>query len=755
MKAPFSERNVDSILKITKDIIQNSRNYHNYYINHQDTFYSNQLPLITTPNTLNTLTKEENEKYEDYKNIRKENVRSNNIPKLCPLYNNQGELLPFVATSSKINIKNLYLTKVNFSEVLANSPFVVSQRYKIFGTIGKAFEEFLKDVFFGKKYNDLVYDEKEIFDKKYDDFINETIENLKNDKNNDNNSLLEKEYLFWKNKKKMNLSLKSLNIIFEDITEPTEKPKKKEIILPFNLIPLFYLKGEELFKKILSVFIKFDENYDKFELDYDAIYSFIKNIDDEKEDNIINDIEELQQELINNADKLVQQKEDNEIYLTEPQIQKPISEDEETIEYQKKTFNIYPLVKKSSNYLNYQSFQFIWSTFNNKIYKVLIYLPLITFTIPSNSIRVNQFIDHQLFLFLLERKFQNWDFYIVNYLSSYKKFRLLLAQLASHIPINFVQYYLKIPKTKFYSFSNWELTDLISDEKRINYLLVFKPIYAYVTVINNKRQWMDKYIIHFNFYQMQKFVKIEKYLNKVLFFIKFLDICYEDNTISYNYEELDNFEVEKWVKDVQKFNIGGYFNESEEKNEKKELEFLGNTPNIIIKIEIKEPRIITRQLSFGRIDKKSYFLPYEIQKDLSLENDFLKWSFLLPKMISKDYEAIEGVPIVSIQKKRVKAKSSLDVHRTSNIFKTFTKKKDDEKLKLKDIPTPVISKVKYIIEKITSSEERKDEVVEPTKSNKIFDIFKGKKGVKLNEDELSLPILKKMKIVIQSNDNNN
>ena len=146
MKATLSERNVDNILKVTKEVIQNSRNYHDYYIKQQDTFYTNQLHLLTSPNSLSHSIKEENSKDESYKHIRKVNIRSDNIPKLCPLYNDKGELLPHIATSSKINIRNLY-AKFNLSEELANSPFIVSQRYINYGTIGDVFEKFIKEIF--------------------------------------------------------------------------------------------------------------------------------------------------------------------------------------------------------------------------------------------------------------------------------------------------------------------------------------------------------------------------------------------------------------------------------------------------------------------------------------------------------------------------------------------------------------------------------------------------------------------------------
>ncbi len=80
--------------------------------------------------------------------------------------------------------------------------------------------------------------------------------------------------------------------------------------------------------------------------------------------------------------------------------------------------------------------------------------------------------------------------------------------------------------------------------------------------------------------------------------------------------------------------------------------------------------------------------------------------------------------------------------------KAIEAKKNDEGLKLKDIPLPIINKIQVIIK--STQEEVKNENVEVTKSNKIFDIFKGKKGVKLNEDDVSLPLINKMKIVIKN-----
>ena len=203
MKTDRREKNIDSILKVTKNVIQSTRNYNNYYLNHKDTFYIDQLPLLTSPNSVNHSLSEEITKDEDYKTIRKAHIRSKNIPKLCPLYNEKGELLKKVAPSSKINIRNIYLTHMNLKDILAIDPFFSHQRYQNYGTLGNAFEEFLRDIFFGKKYSDLIYDEKVIFDNEnYLNYINEKIEELKNESNISDITFLESNYLFWKNKKK-------------------------------------------------------------------------------------------------------------------------------------------------------------------------------------------------------------------------------------------------------------------------------------------------------------------------------------------------------------------------------------------------------------------------------------------------------------------------------------------------------------------------------------------------------------------------
>ena len=41
-----NDQNVDSILKVTKNVIQSSDNFNDYYLNQNDTLYSDQFPLL-------------------------------------------------------------------------------------------------------------------------------------------------------------------------------------------------------------------------------------------------------------------------------------------------------------------------------------------------------------------------------------------------------------------------------------------------------------------------------------------------------------------------------------------------------------------------------------------------------------------------------------------------------------------------------------------------------------------------------------
>ena len=166
MKTAKIEYQVDSILKVTKEVIQSSEKYNDYYIGQNDTLYSFQLPLITSLNRSLTIENENSKENEELKGIRNAHIRSNKIPKLCPLYNDKGDLLPTIASHSKISSRSLQLSNLHLlREYLAKMPFKVNLRYKTIPNINHAFDILQKDVFNEYSHN-LTYNYEEIFGNK-------------------------------------------------------------------------------------------------------------------------------------------------------------------------------------------------------------------------------------------------------------------------------------------------------------------------------------------------------------------------------------------------------------------------------------------------------------------------------------------------------------------------------------------------------------------------------------------------------------
>ena len=647
--------NVDSILKVTKNVIQSSDNFNRYYLEQNDTLYNDQIPLLNAnsseskslvlinPSETNNISKSNNITNTSFRSIRRLNERPNNIPKLCPLYNDQGDLMPEIALNSKISFRTSYNFFNNpIQESLGTVPMKISNRNVYnFSNIHDAYNNFEKDIFFNNDiYNHLNFDFKEIYGQKYFDNIKILVENLKNEKNKDylkENCLFEKNYEFGKKKKRLNLQLKSLFITFEDLDNNNKKDIKKknpEVIIPFILLPIFYYKGDEIFKKLLTLIIKFDKDYEKIELDYKELSSFLNNNEE------FNGLKEDLQSMISNENlPLIQPHlqvlQDNNEYVNIKY------EEEKKIVYNKRYHFIYPPIQKNPSFLNYNQFSFIWLT-PKKRYKVTINLPLISFILSQNAIRIQQYIDFELLFYLIEHNFSNWDFYIMKYLSSFKKFRILLENLSSHKSISNIQFFLINPKVKFYSFDDWEINNIYTNENLISSNLIFQPSYVNVTVFNNEKYLQDQYKVHFNFYQMSKFVQIEKYLNKVLFFIKFLNITSEENNVSYYYGKLNEFNVENWVNDVKKFNLGGHFKEKNEKNEKTIIEFEGPSSNIKIKIELNQSIIILKNIDNGKDVEKYYSVSDDTLNNISNESDFNNYSSILIKNLTKENEIIQN-----------------------------------------------------------------------------------------------------------------
>jgi hypothetical protein len=140
------------------------------------------------------------------------------------------------------------------------------------------------------------------------------------------------------------------------------------------------------------------------------------------------------------------------------------------------------------------------------------------------------------------------------------------------------------------------------NEDLTNSTFVQKSFIAIIRFADIKTFKANEYKIYFNFSQLQKFQKMEKYVDKISFLIKFIDINYKKKSVSMNYKSLDHFDENKWIKEFNQYNTQ-YLNTLENKSNSSNdvhrmaAEYLGMTKNSIIQIEIYTPISLARTLS--------------------------------------------------------------------------------------------------------------------------------------------------------------
>ena len=326
-------KNIDSILQVTKETVNKSDNYYNYIINQNNSLYKKQLPLLMKNIRINALVlsknksdfkinnnhqnKEENKRdlsktkknklFSPLSEIRNIQTRSKNLPPLCPLFNDKGELVPSIIKTSKIIFRktmdfddrnmnfHLGFNKMGSSQNI----FKNKSKFKIKKLnynksdfdLKLDYDESENRQFNEPEYNNLKYDESKIFGHKkyYEQIIKKKIIEFQNTHNKNLTIQKEKIFKYGLEKIKMILTLDSLKIKINEIKdekchtiEKSEKPVF-EYTLPLALLPLFYFKGVEQFLIILSKLISFNDFEETFEIaknDDEIISNILKNCSD-------------------------------------------------------------------------------------------------------------------------------------------------------------------------------------------------------------------------------------------------------------------------------------------------------------------------------------------------------------------------------------------------------------------------------------------------------------------------------------------
>ena len=352
--------------------------------------------------------------------------------------------------------------------------------------------DILFDTSENKNEND--YDERNIFYsdkdfiKRINDNISFIIKNINNYKNNLINdppySLTKLSKIFHQgSEREINLSLSSIYIKFKAQKEPKYK---KKFYLPFFLAPLFFYNSEINIPKILLTLFKFNEDFTEvfFERN-DELYNFIPN---------------------------------NENYTI----------------YEKKFNKIY------------HTYKFIWIT-NAKIFEVEVKMPLIQLIVSKTKTFINKYIDVKLFSFLFSQDMLNWDFFLTNYLFSFKSFRKIIDSITSKVKTkNQILYINKKIQMSENRIRENNLSDknalfFFTNHENKNYLLTLNPMYLEVLVNeNSERNKIFNFTIgeFLSIIESSKFIEPFELLNK---FIKYNSITGE---IKFDYKNFNSVKEE-------------------------------------------------------------------------------------------------------------------------------------------------------------------------------------------------------------------
>ena len=644
MESETNINNINPILKITKSVIHSNQNFKEYFIEKNNSLYLKQFPLISSNNKKNNIFRNQNNlndnkkkilvstelanyNIENIKTIRIKEKRSKKLPILCPLFNNQGELLRSVSTSSKLLITTLNNNNNNeklkyynsYKNIISNKNENNDKNYNF-----NVYEDFVP---FDNNNNENKINENENEQKilmcnsiVFNKIIKKNINDIKNKNIDIKYNFLSKKFFYGKEKDETILELTSMKLIFEDMNN-NNKENNLNIILPFYILPIFYYKNEEIFKSIIINIIKFKNNFNEIYFDENNLFDVISNHPEYNNNNKIEKKNNFYENFFKNKLQFNENNNNNNNLENKNNIFRASIKFNQ-IEPELIFSEIFPNKNNSNdNNNNFNIFSFIWTTPIKK-YKINIILPEITLKIENKNIIIKKFIEKEMIIFLFNKKFINWDFFILKYFYNFKEFRKLLENLQSHSPnFNKILNLNSNTKIKIYKLNNYYVNNINTDEFNDNYLNTFNNFVLLVTYFNVNNNNKYVYVIHFNFKQIKKILKIEKFIDKINFLMKFIEFDFEWDKINFNYDKLNSFDENNWIKNIKKFCGKNYFNNYENKNiQNNQIKY--NFNNIKIKIEIKNP-ILTIEKNNDYNNKINYF----IQKDL--ENKINNFDLIL------------------------------------------------------------------------------------------------------------------------------
>ena len=590
----------------------------NYFYQKKKTNTMNIIPLVTEPNQFRSAKKIGNNEYRNDSNLK------NKIKQKLKL------LLQTPKNTRNVN-RNLKLHFNNSNTITLDVEKSNNNNNNNNNCIVNFLNDYEKEFFSDSLYLNLEYNENEIYNEHffYEDLIKKKIIYLKNHNNYNKTKKFEKKFHYGKYQKEINLTFNSLQITFQRMILPTDNIDSNQdpivnIDFPFEFLPIFYYKGFHTFIKFLSRVIRIENNFEKIifeeekvceELDKIREFEIYDTDDSNFNESLILDSIPSSNHIIN----LNLERKEKAIHL------KPQS------------------LKRNSNFLRFNNFIFFWIT-NTKTYIVTVSLPSIHLNISDNKIIINNYVDYELLFYLYRKDFAHWEYYIIKNLMTYSKFRTIFQQI-NHNSKNYDENInLREPKQKINSFMDETLVNIYTDQFNKNIIIIFKSFHVLANIVDLSYHLEKRYHIHFNFFQYLKLHEIAMYSGKIQFLIKFIIANKEFNTLHFNFEEFDKFNIKLWMSNINKFSKKSLYSGLRDELFS-EFDIFPKT----IKVEYVRPKYSIVKIDDGNEVIKSLDVENELEKllvDSIVNSGSDSWTKFLNTCLEKLNEPVPTLPVI-------------------------------------------------------------------------------------------------------------
>ena len=409
----------------------------------------------------------------------------------------------------------------------------------------------------------------------------------------------EKEYKNSKYNKPL-LTFNSLSISFDC------KGKYHLFLIPFEYLPLFYYKNMSYLKFVIASIFKFDNDFENIYIDFDEII-FILSCS--KQFNIEENIKKKEPEpnkspinvdSILNYTKIEKKMSSRKLSNRMSNIFPNISLEKEAITHKesfKKTNTLrisnkiisninnnqqkdiiqkiqnvkkeIPIEEKNLYKCIYNKFIFNWSTPKYN-YEVTVKTPEAIFQVGKTILKA--YIDIELVFYLVKKNFRNWDFYISQFIFSYKECHKNIGNLLSIKSMGslFSKNYQSLPhlqnsesaqsireippKNKIINNLNKEKINQISDKsKKYEYIYTDENNINYIKILHNFfissrcKSFKNKFCFDFNFEHMRILNKVLRIQGLNHFFKKLICIDRQTLSLKFKYDELSSLLNEEYL----------------------------------------------------------------------------------------------------------------------------------------------------------------------------------------------------------------